>query len=165
MLIISAFFSIFFTGMSMPMSTALVSHLVGYNMTWSTTIKTVEKSNFFLQIPLIWKRFYPQLVFFSLAVVSTSKTSSATPAMSSASPRKTSRLPKLIANCIGCHDRLVHVPVPVRIQDHQPRSPSAPGLGRGKSSPMAIRLEPLVLVILCESWHYINVTGPADKQF
>ncbi|ODO03115.1 hypothetical protein I350_05960 [Cryptococcus amylolentus CBS 6273] len=59
------FFSIFFTGMSMPMSAALFSHLVGYNMTWSTTIKTVEKSNFFLQLPIIWRRFWPQLVFFA----------------------------------------------------------------------------------------------------
>ena len=53
----------------MPMSTALVSHIVGYNMTWSATIKTVEKSNFFLQLPLIWRRFWPQLVFFSVCVV------------------------------------------------------------------------------------------------
>ena len=66
---LAAFFSIFFTGMSMPMAAALVSHLTGYNMTWSTTIKTVEKSNFFLQIPLIWKRFWPQLVFFSIISV------------------------------------------------------------------------------------------------
>jgi hypothetical protein len=65
----AAFFAIFFAGMSMPMSAALVSHLVGYNMTWSSTVKTVEKSNFFLQIPIIWKRFYPQLVFFGLCVV------------------------------------------------------------------------------------------------
>nr|XP_031861885.1 uncharacterized protein CI109_002714 [Kwoniella shandongensis]KAA5528957.1 hypothetical protein CI109_002714 [Kwoniella shandongensis] len=63
------FFSIFFTGMSMPMSAALVSHLVGYNMTWSTTVKTVEKSNFFLQIPIIWRRFWPQICFFGLCVV------------------------------------------------------------------------------------------------
>ncbi|WVQ83999.1 hypothetical protein IAT38_006144 [Cryptococcus sp. DSM 104549] len=70
------FFSIFFTGMSMPMSAALVSHLVGYNMTWSTTIKTVEKSNFFLQMPIIWRRFWPQLVFFSLCVVAMIITSS-----------------------------------------------------------------------------------------
>jgi hypothetical protein len=66
----AAFFSIFFIGMSMPMSAALVSHLVGYNMTWSTTVKTVQKSNFFLQIPIIWRRFWPQLVFFGLCVVS-----------------------------------------------------------------------------------------------
>ena len=66
----TAFFSIFFTGMSLPMSAALISHVVGYNMTWSTTIKTVEKSNFFLQLPIIWKRFYPQLIFFGLMVVS-----------------------------------------------------------------------------------------------
>ncbi|OCF41165.1 hypothetical protein I317_04995 [Kwoniella heveanensis CBS 569] len=62
------YFSIFFTGMSMPMSAALVSHLVGYNMTWSTTVKTVEKSNFFLQLPIIWRRFWPQLSFFGLCV-------------------------------------------------------------------------------------------------
>ncbi|WWC87221.1 uncharacterized protein L201_002109 [Kwoniella dendrophila CBS 6074] len=62
------YFSIFFTGMSMPMSAALISHLVGYNMTWSTTIKTVEKSNFFLQLPIIWRRFWPQLSFFGLCV-------------------------------------------------------------------------------------------------
>jgi hypothetical protein len=43
-------------------------------ISWSTTVKTVEKSNFFLQIPLIWKRFYPQLVFFTLMVVSTNAT-------------------------------------------------------------------------------------------
>ena len=68
-MLIEAFFSIFFSGMSMPMSAALVSHLVGYNMTWSSTVKSVEKSNFFLQLPLIWRRFYPQLVFFSLFCV------------------------------------------------------------------------------------------------
>lgn len=56
--------------MSLPMSAALASHLVGYNMTWSTTVKTVERSNFFLQIPIIWKRFWPQLVFFTAVVVS-----------------------------------------------------------------------------------------------
>lgn len=52
----------------MPMGAALVSHLVGYNMTWSATVKTVEKSNFFLQIPIIWKRFWPQLVFFTVVI-------------------------------------------------------------------------------------------------
>ena len=65
-----AFFTIFFSGMSLPVSAALVSHLVGYNMTWSTTVKTVEKSNFFLQLPIIWRRFWPQLCFFFASVVS-----------------------------------------------------------------------------------------------
>ncbi len=60
----------------MPMSAALISHLVGYNMTWSTTVKTVEKSNFFLQIPIIWKRFWPQLVFFWGCVIAVILTSS-----------------------------------------------------------------------------------------
>lgn len=54
----------------MPMSAALASHMCGYNMTWSSTIKTVEKSNFFLQLPIIWRRFYPQLIFFGLFAVS-----------------------------------------------------------------------------------------------
>ena len=36
---------------------------------WSSTVKTVEKSNFFLQLPLIWKRFWPQLVVFSVMMV------------------------------------------------------------------------------------------------
>ncbi|WWC59194.1 uncharacterized protein I303_101743 [Kwoniella dejecticola CBS 10117] len=62
------YLTIFFTGMSMPLSAATVAHLVGYNMTWSTTVKTVEKSNFFLQLPIIWRRFWPQLSFFGLCV-------------------------------------------------------------------------------------------------
>ena len=32
-LIMAAFFSIFFTGMSLPIGAALISHLVGYQMT------------------------------------------------------------------------------------------------------------------------------------
>ena len=67
---LSAFFAIFFIGMSLPMSASLASHMVGYNMTWSTTVKTVEKSNFFLQLPIIWKRFWPQLIFFGAFAVS-----------------------------------------------------------------------------------------------
>ncbi|KAL7424393.1 hypothetical protein Q5752_000075 [Cryptotrichosporon argae] len=70
------FFSIFFTGMSMPIAAALVSHLVGYNMQWSTTVKTVQRSNFFLQLPIIWRRFWPQLVFFSAVVIMVIFTSS-----------------------------------------------------------------------------------------
>lgn len=56
----------------MPVSFALVAHPFGYNMTWSATVKSVQKSNFFLQIPLIWKRFWPQLCFFSVWIVSRS---------------------------------------------------------------------------------------------
>lgn len=58
--------------MSMPVSFALVAHPFGYNMTWSATVKSVQKSNFFLQIPLIWKRFWPQLCFFGVWIVSVS---------------------------------------------------------------------------------------------
>jgi hypothetical protein len=45
---------------------------------WSTTVKTVEKSNFFLQIPLIWKRFWPQLSLFFVMVVSRARTGNKT---------------------------------------------------------------------------------------
>lgn len=63
------FFSIFFTGMSLPISAALFSHPVGYNMTWSSTVKTVEKSNFFLQIPIIWRRFRTSLIVFTVMTI------------------------------------------------------------------------------------------------
>lgn len=59
------FFSIFFTGMSLPLSAALIAHPLGYNMTWSSTVKTVEKSNFFLQLPIIWRRFRTALIVFT----------------------------------------------------------------------------------------------------
>lgn len=37
---------------------------------WSTTVKSVEKSNFFLQMPIIWRRFWRQLLFFTACLVS-----------------------------------------------------------------------------------------------
>jgi len=39
-------------------SGALISHLVSYNIQWSSTIKEVEMSNFFEEIPRILKRFW-----------------------------------------------------------------------------------------------------------
>jgi hypothetical protein len=51
------FFSIFFSGISMQISSALICHMVGYQMTWSATVKTVEASNFFKEVPAIIKKF------------------------------------------------------------------------------------------------------------
>ncbi|EIW68700.1 hypothetical protein TREMEDRAFT_31854 [Tremella mesenterica DSM 1558] len=52
------FFFFFFCGMSYHLTTALIAHLVGYNMQWASTIKEVELSHFFKEWPLMWKRFW-----------------------------------------------------------------------------------------------------------
>ncbi|EPQ51585.1 hypothetical protein GLOTRDRAFT_140976 [Gloeophyllum trabeum ATCC 11539] len=52
------FFFFFFGGLSIPVSQALLAHLFSYNMTWAATKKEVERSNFFKEIPKIWKRFW-----------------------------------------------------------------------------------------------------------
>ncbi|KAJ9105391.1 hypothetical protein QFC21_001761 [Naganishia friedmannii] len=51
------FFSIFFTGLSMQIGSALICHMVGYQMTWAATLKTVEVSNFFKEVPAILRKF------------------------------------------------------------------------------------------------------------
>ncbi|KIY43226.1 hypothetical protein FISHEDRAFT_53946 [Fistulina hepatica ATCC 64428] len=52
------FFFFFFGGLSIHLSTALLSHLFSYNMTWGATKKEVERSNFWIEVPRIWKRFW-----------------------------------------------------------------------------------------------------------
>lgn len=45
------------------MSQAILAHLFSYNITWSATIKEVQRSNFFKEIPKIFRRFwFPLLV-------------------------------------------------------------------------------------------------------
>ena len=56
----SSFF--FFGGLSIHLSTALLAHLFSYNITWGATKKEVERSNFFLEVPKIWRRFRVALV-------------------------------------------------------------------------------------------------------
>ncbi|KAJ1043094.1 hypothetical protein NDA11_003145 [Ustilago hordei] len=53
---------IFFGGLSYHVLTALLAHLVGYNMSWGATIKDLEDSNFFIEIPIILKRFWKTLI-------------------------------------------------------------------------------------------------------
>ncbi|THH01974.1 hypothetical protein EW026_g833 [Hermanssonia centrifuga] len=52
------FFFFFFGGLSIPVSQAILAHLFSYNITWGATKKEVERSNFFKEIPKIFKRFW-----------------------------------------------------------------------------------------------------------
>ncbi|KAG2059448.1 hypothetical protein BDR06DRAFT_1003558 [Suillus hirtellus] len=57
------FFFFFFGGLSIPVSQAILAHLFSYNITWSATKKEVERSNFFKEVPKIFRRFwFPLLV-------------------------------------------------------------------------------------------------------
>jgi len=63
------FFFFFFGGISIHLSQALLAHLFSYNITWGATKKEVERSNFFLEVPKILKRFWVAwlLCFIALA--------------------------------------------------------------------------------------------------
>ncbi|KAI0707462.1 glycosyl transferase family group 2-domain-containing protein [Cerioporus squamosus] len=56
------FFFFFFGGISIHLSQALLAHLFSYNITWGATKKEVERSNFWLEVPKILKRFWLALV-------------------------------------------------------------------------------------------------------
>ncbi|KIP01700.1 hypothetical protein PHLGIDRAFT_26915 [Phlebiopsis gigantea 11061_1 CR5-6] len=56
------FFFFFFGGLSIHLSQALLAHLFSYNITWGATKKEVEKSNFWLEVPKITRRFWLALV-------------------------------------------------------------------------------------------------------
>lgn len=49
---------VFFGGLSYHVTTALLSHILGLNMTWGATQKDVEMSNFFVEVPQIFKRYW-----------------------------------------------------------------------------------------------------------
>lgn len=51
------FFFIFFSGMTIHISTALCAQLVNYNMTWSATQKEVTHANFFSEVSKLIKRY------------------------------------------------------------------------------------------------------------
>jgi hypothetical protein len=48
----------FFGGLSIHLSGALLAHLFSFNINWSATKKEVERSNFFIEVPRILKRFW-----------------------------------------------------------------------------------------------------------
>ena len=52
----------FFGGLSIHLSQALLAHLFSYNITWGATKKEVERSNFWLEVPKIVRRFWLALV-------------------------------------------------------------------------------------------------------
>ncbi|KAG9052128.1 hypothetical protein FS842_010445 [Serendipita sp. 407] len=56
------FFFVFFGGLSIHLSKAILAHMVSYNITWGATKKEVERSNFFLEVPKILVRFRVALV-------------------------------------------------------------------------------------------------------
>ncbi|KZT65726.1 hypothetical protein DAEQUDRAFT_731159 [Daedalea quercina L-15889] len=62
------FFFFFFGGLSIHLSQALLAHLFSYNITWGATKKEVERSNFWLEVPKILKRFWIALVICILLV-------------------------------------------------------------------------------------------------
>jgi len=52
------FLSFFFGGLSIHLSQALLAHLFSYNISWTATKKEVERSNFFIEVPRILRRFW-----------------------------------------------------------------------------------------------------------
>jgi hypothetical protein len=56
------FFFFFFGGLSIHLSIAVLAHLFSYDISWGATKKEVERSNFFLEVPKIWRRFRLALV-------------------------------------------------------------------------------------------------------
>ncbi|KIK67728.1 hypothetical protein GYMLUDRAFT_36478 [Collybiopsis luxurians FD-317 M1] len=63
------FFFFFFGGLSIPVSQAILAHLFSYNITWSATVKEVQRSNFFKEIPKIAKRFWFPLMVAVIVIV------------------------------------------------------------------------------------------------
>lgn len=53
------FFFFFFGGLSVHLVVAILAHMFSYDITWGATKKEVERSNFFKEVPRIWKRFWP----------------------------------------------------------------------------------------------------------
>ncbi|EJD00575.1 uncharacterized protein FOMMEDRAFT_112123 [Fomitiporia mediterranea MF3/22] len=56
------FFFFFFGGLSVHLSQSVLAHLFSYNITWGATKKEVERSNFFLEVPKILRRFWLSII-------------------------------------------------------------------------------------------------------
>ncbi|KAG5643831.1 hypothetical protein DXG03_009562 [Asterophora parasitica] len=80
------FFFFFFGGLSIHLTTALLAHMFSYNITWGATKKVrnlvlvpsphfisilqeVERSNFWIEVPRIWKRFWLAFLLSFTAIV------------------------------------------------------------------------------------------------
>jgi hypothetical protein len=57
--------------MSIHLSQSILAHLLSINMTWAATKKEVEKSNFFIEVPRIIRRFWLALLlsFFTIGLI------------------------------------------------------------------------------------------------
>ncbi len=55
--------SIFFQGLSMHVSKALVLHLCGFKMSWAATSKSLERHTMSQDLPMIWSRFRYMYLF------------------------------------------------------------------------------------------------------
>ncbi|KAH9927699.1 glycosyl transferase family group 2-domain-containing protein [Fomitopsis serialis] len=62
------FFFFFFGGLSIHLSQAILAHMFSYDISWGATKKEVERSNFWLEVPKILKRFWLALVICLLLV-------------------------------------------------------------------------------------------------
>ena len=60
---------VFFGGLSIHISQAILAHLFSYNITWGATKKEVERSNFWKEVPKILKRFWLSLLISALCVL------------------------------------------------------------------------------------------------
>ena len=60
---------IFFCGTSIYLSTALLAHLLSYNITWGVTRKEVECSDFFIEVRRILRRFWLAVLLSFLAIL------------------------------------------------------------------------------------------------
>ncbi|KAK7055869.1 glycosyl transferase family group 2-domain-containing protein [Favolaschia claudopus] len=63
------FFLFFFGGLSIHLSTAILAHLFSYDMTWGSTVKEVERSTFWIEVPRIWQRFKLSFIICFAAIV------------------------------------------------------------------------------------------------
>jgi len=62
----------FFSGISFKLACSLLAHLFSINVSWTSTSKEVTKSNFFLQVPMILKQFWGQIILSIVVIVSPS---------------------------------------------------------------------------------------------
>jgi hypothetical protein len=56
-------FTLFFSGIPFHMCVAIFCHAFGINKTWGSTAKEKEQSNFFKEVPKIFKSFWPMYAF------------------------------------------------------------------------------------------------------
>lgn len=62
------FFFFFFGGLSIHLSAALLAHMFSYNIKWEATKKEVERSNFFIECPRIWKRYRHIMILGAISI-------------------------------------------------------------------------------------------------